>query len=71
MARETTTLSVTGMHCAGCEQRVTRALEQLPSVKVLRADHQEGAVEVRANTARASLDEIRGRIEQMGYEVKP
>ncbi len=69
MARETTTLDVTGMHCTGCEQRVTRVVEQLPGVKVLTADHQAGKVEVRLNPAQASLDEVRERIEQMGYDV--
>lgn len=69
MARETMTLEVTGMHCTGCEQRVTRVLEQLPGVKVLNADHQQGEVEVRLNTAQASLDQVRARIEELGYEV--
>ena len=69
MARETMTLDVTGIHCTGCEQRVTRVLEQLPGVKVLNADHQKGVVEVRLNQAQASLEEVRERIEQLGYEV--
>lgn len=69
MARETTTLNVTGMHCTGCEQRMTRSLEQLPGVKVLTADHRQGEVEVRLNPAQASLEQVRERIEQMGYEV--
>jgi copper chaperone CopZ len=58
------------MHCTGCEQRVTRVLEQLPNVKVRRADFQQGEVEVRFNSAQASLDQIRERIEQAGYQVE-
>ncbi len=69
MARETTTLDVKGLHCTGCEQRVTRSLEQLPGVKVLTADHQQGKVEVRLNSTQASLEQVRERIEQMGYQV--
>ncbi len=69
MPRQMTTLNVEGMHCSGCEQRVTRVLEQLAGVKVLRVDHQQGEVEVRLDPAQGSLDEVRSRIEQLGYQV--
>jgi copper chaperone CopZ len=66
---ETKALRVTGMHCAGCEQRVTRVLEQLPGVKVLCASHEADEVEVRVNTTQTTYDEIRQCVAALGYEV--
>lgn len=69
-ATETTTIRVTGMHCTGCAERLTRVLTRLPGVAVLRADHQQGEVAVRLEPDASSLDEVRERIEQAGFGVE-
>lgn len=70
MTHEMTTLDVIGMHCTGCEQRVSRVLAQLPGVRVKRVDHQRGEVEIRFNIGQTSLEDVRQRIEQLGYQVE-
>lgn len=37
-------LTVKGMTCTGCEERITTALEVVPGVEGPAADHEEGAV---------------------------
>ncbi len=65
-----TTIHVTGMHCTGCAERLTRVLTRLPGVTVLRADHQQGEVAVRLEPGSSSLDEVQGRIEHAGFSVE-
>lgn len=67
---ETTSISVTGMSCTGCEERITRVLERLAGVAVLEADHQQGQVVVRLEPGSSSLDEVRGRIERAGFGIE-
>jgi sulfite exporter TauE/SafE/copper chaperone CopZ len=62
-----TTVHITGMTCAACEQRVGRALAALPGVE---------AVTVSASRARATLtgtppppDDLREAVERAGYTV--
>jgi copper chaperone CopZ len=66
---ETVTLAVTGMSCGGCAERISRVLERLPGVAVLAADHQHGTIAVQLESGHTTLDELQGRIEQLGYGV--
>jgi copper chaperone CopZ len=34
-----TTFTVKGMHCAGCENRIKSALQQIPGITALTVDH--------------------------------
>ncbi len=63
-------LSVSGMSCTGCEQRIERLLGDLDGVRRVNADHQAGAVTVLLDDGRADEGAVRSRIERAGYEVK-
>lgn len=62
-------LTVTGMSCSGCEQRIETALAGLDGVVRSKADHQSGAVTVVINPARAGEDAVRASVTQAGYGV--
>ena len=61
------TLEVTGMSCTGCEQNVEEAVGSIAGVTGVAADHEAETVEV----THEGVDdrEIRGAIEDAGYEV--
>jgi copper chaperone CopZ len=62
-------LTVTGMTCGGCEQAVTRALQQVAGVRDVTASHLANAVAVTFDEATVTPQMIRDRIEALGYEV--
>ncbi len=70
MAVEQLRFAVTGIHCAGCEQRIQRSLTQLPGVRTVRANVATQEVEVRVETSRTTTEEIKQRLEFLGYPVK-
>ena len=39
MAQRTLSVPINGMHCAGCEVVITTALEALPGIVTVSADH--------------------------------
>lgn len=60
-------LTVEGMSCSGCEDRVTTAAKNVEGVRRAEADHESDRVEL---TADAGLeDEIRRAIHDAGYDV--
>jgi copper chaperone CopZ len=66
--QKTLHLSIDGMHCAGCVQRVTRALEgvkgvELGSVKV-------GSAEMTFRPDQTSAEEIEGALKRIGFSVR-
>jgi copper chaperone len=63
-------LSVSGMTCTGCENRVERILKDLDGVRRVNADHQAGAVTVMLDEGQADEAAVRARIEQAGYQVQ-
>jgi copper chaperone CopZ len=64
-------LTVRGMTCSGCEQRIAKALSRLEGVVRSAANHQAGQVRVVFDGARTSEGAVRSTIEQAGYEVSP
>jgi len=62
-------LRVNGMTCAGCEQRIQRALAQIDGVVRSAADHRAARVKVVFDPARTSPQAVQARIKQAGYEV--
>lgn len=62
-------LTVTGMTCSGCEQRIEATLARLNGVVRSKADHRSGAVTVVINPAEASEDAVRASVTQAGYGV--
>ncbi len=63
-------LSVSGMTCTGCENRIERTLKDLDGVRHVNADHQAGAVTVMLDEAQTDEAAVRARIEQVGYDVR-
>ncbi len=63
-------LNVSGMTCTGCENRIERTLKDLDGVRHVNADHHAGAVTVMLDEGQTDEAAVRGRIEQVGYEVR-
>ena len=64
------TFSVEGMSCGHCKAAVEGELGKLPGVEWSNADFETGIVEVRYDEGRVGTDELKGAIEEAGYEVK-
>ncbi len=68
-----TKLTVTGerkIHCEGCEQRIGRALRRLPGVLGVEASAESQRVVVEMDPERVGLEEVRERLDLLGYEVE-
>jgi len=63
----TTTLTVEGMSCDGCEESVTDALESVTGVEHAEADRDADRATVRGD---ADLDELVEAVEDAGYEAR-
>lgn len=57
------------IHCAGCESRIATALGRLPGVEDVQASAETQQVKLTIDPARVSADELRVRLEKLGYEV--
>ena len=62
-------LNVSGMVCGGCEKRVVNSLSTIDGVKEVIASHTEGTVIVKSER-KIDENEIKERIEDLGFEVK-
>ena len=69
-ARATLRLSVDGMTCGNCEQRIERALRALPGVHSARASASLAEVRVRFDPDVTGLEAIRQAITAAGYAVR-
>lgn len=59
------------IHCGGCERRIGNALARLPGVGSVEASHRTQRVEATIDRDRVSPEEVRDRLELLGYEVAP
>jgi copper chaperone len=57
------------IHCEGCEQRIDRALRRLPGVLGVDASAQSQRILVEADPEKVSPEEVRERLDLLGYEV--
>lgn len=57
------------IHCEGCEQRIDRALRRLPGVGSVEASAQSQRVIVEMDPAQVSPEQVRERLDLLGYEV--
>lgn len=60
-------LTVEGMSCTGCEDRVTTAVTRVEGVHRATADHDTGSVEITAEEE--TEDDVRQAIYDAGYDV--
>ena len=67
----TSTYTVTGMTCDGCENAVKRTLQQLPGVDDVKASHSENLVGITFDPDKVDAATIKERIAGLGYEVMP
>lgn len=59
------------IHCEGCEQRIGRALKRLPGVEGVEASAESQRIVAMIDTDQVGTDEVRDRLEFLGYEVEP
>lgn len=59
------------LHCEGCEQRVGRALGRLGGVWAVEASYRSQRVEVEYDPGQVDREQLRERLELLGYEVEP
>ena len=62
-------LSVKGMMCEGCENRVQNVVKDISGVADVHADHKTGKVTITFN-GEADIEEIKETIDDIGYEVE-
>ena len=60
-----------GMHCVGCETRITYVLRQLPGVREVRASAQTQHVRVSFDRSGAiGAEGIGNKLKELGYEAQ-
>lgn len=62
-------LNVEGMVCTGCEKRVENSLKEIKNVKEVTANHENNKVIIKMEEE-ADINEIKERIDELGFEVK-
>ncbi len=63
------TLTVAGMDCTGCEQRIATVLGRLDGVGAVDADHAAGTVVVDFDPGEVDEATISARLADAGYET--
>ena len=58
------------MHCAGCEQRVSNVLRGLPGVQEVQANATTQQVRVTIDPSQVGAEQVRAKLEQLGYQAK-
>lgn len=62
-------LQVEGMSCQGCVKSIEKALKQRDGVKNVGIDLSTDTVELDFDENRVSLEELKARIKEAGYDV--
>ncbi|MBI5281713.1 MAG: heavy-metal-associated domain-containing protein [Candidatus Solibacter usitatus] len=65
---QTLTLSIEGMHCGACVNRVTNALKQVDGVEVRRVE--VGSAEVAYDAARTAPAAIAEAVNRIGFKAR-
>lgn len=64
------TMSVTGMKCGACSDKVTAALKALEGVNEAAVDHVNGTATVKVDAEKVTNDQLLAAVTALGYEVK-
>ena len=70
---QTIDLTVAGtqpIHCASCERRISNGLRRLAGVRSVQASSQTQRVQVIIDPAEVSTDQIRAKLEQLGFAAE-
>ncbi len=68
------TFTITGeqkIHCAACEQQIGTALSHVPGIRDVHASAKTQQVVVALDPTDVAPDEVRSKLEQMGYQTTP
>jgi copper chaperone CopZ len=68
---ETISLSVTGMHCAGCVSSVEKALLATPGVTAAKVSLEDTSAEVTVEPGTAGPDALVQAVEDAGFDAAP
>ncbi len=66
-----TTLTITGMFCAGCAHTVKDALRSVPGVEHVTVDLAGGSADVSYDPGQADVVRMMGAVAAAGYEAAP
>jgi copper chaperone len=69
MAKQITTLTVSGMSCSHCEASVKKAVGSLDGVDTVSVDLGEKKVTVEFDPDKVKIKQIEAAIEDQGYDV--
>ena len=64
------TLSVEGMTCDGCENAIKAGVETIEGIAEVESSHEEAWTRVKYDKNQTSMEDIRAKITETGYEVK-
>jgi copper chaperone CopZ len=64
-----TTVTLSRLNCNGCVRNVTKALQTLPELEIVRTDISTKAVHLRYPEKQISLEQIRAVLLEAGYPV--
>lgn len=70
MGSEAKRLTVGGMHCASCSSRIEKVVGGMPGVEAVSVNLATGEMDLRYDAGGAKLDEILGRVRDMGFSVE-
>ncbi len=65
----TVEMTVIGLTCTGCEERIRGAVGELAGVEAVAADHMAGTVLVTVERVGTATDEVREAIDGLGYRT--
>ncbi len=69
MAQQTETLHVEGMSCMHCVNAIKNSVGSLPGVSKVEVDLTDKKVTVDFESDQVTLDQIKAKIEDAGYEL--
>ena len=67
----TTTLRISEIHCASCENTIRTALSRLPGVVVVVPSAETNDVKVSFDETKVTEDDLRARLGEVGFEAAP
>lgn len=62
------TVTIEGMHCSGCENRVETKLSRIEGVRSVQADHDAGTAAVTLVAGQEDLEALREAVETLGFD---
>ncbi len=58
------------IHCEGCEARIQSVLTRMPGVQEAKASHKTQKVHLTLDSASVSIQEVKNKLEDLGYDTK-